>query len=163
MPSFTSAYLTPRLTRIWFLRREGKSQSEIGRSLGVQRQGINEALHIIDSKLSQALREAAHSNKLEVHRVDTVNGILEAHSHAYDVPVVVSFTKSNGVQVWYLYEGRCESCTRRQSCLNLLKAEAEERTIQLKEDDLRLPPTQLGKKIFSTITKTAQKGEANGR
>ena len=145
------------------MRREGKSQSEIGRRLGVQRQGIYEALHIIDSKLSQALKEAAHTNKLEIHRVDTVNGILEAHSHAYDVPVVVSFTKSNGVQVWYLYEGRCESCNRRQSCLNLLKAEAEEREIQLTGDDLRLPPTQLGKKIFSTITKTMQKGEANGR
>jgi hypothetical protein len=111
-------------------------------------------LHIIDSKLSQALREAAHSNKLDIHRVDTVNGILEAYSHAYDVPVVVSFTKSNGVQIWYLYEGRCESCNRVQACLNLLKAEAEERTIQLKEEDFNLPPTQLGKKIFSTITKT---------
>jgi len=104
--------------------------------------------------MSQALREAAQLNKLEIHRVDTVNGILEAYSHAYDVPVVVSFTKSNGVQVWYLYEGRCESCNRRQACINLLKAEAEERTIQLKEEDLHLPPTQLGKKIFSTITKT---------
>ena len=56
--------------------REGKSQAEIGRHLGVQRQGINEALRIIDSKLSQALRGTAHSNKLEIHRVDTVNGIL---------------------------------------------------------------------------------------
>lgn len=140
------------MRHIWSLRREGKSQAEIGRRLGVQRQGIYEVYSIIDSKLHQALMEAAQSNRLEVHRVDTLNGILEAYSHAYDVPVVVSFTKSNGVQVWYLYEGRCESCNRRQNCLNMLRAEAEERRINLTEDDLNLSPTQLGRKIFSTIT-----------
>ena len=35
-------------------------------------------MHIIDAKMSQALREAAHTNKLDIHRVDTVNGILDA-------------------------------------------------------------------------------------
>lgn len=42
-------------------------------------------------------------------------------------------------------------------------SQPEEWAIQLKEDDLNLPPTQLGKKNFSTITKTMQKGEGNGR
>jgi len=154
MPSFTSAYLTPRLTRIWSLRRDGTSQAEIGRHLGVQRQGINESLRIIDAKLSQALMEAAHANKLDIHRIDTTNGILKGYSQAYDIPVIVSFTKSNGVQVWYLYEGRCKTCNRRPACLNLLKTEAEERGIHLTEDDLNLPPTQLGRKIFSSLYKT---------
>lgn len=156
--SLALAYLTHRQFSIWALRREGRSQAEIGRRLGVQRQGINEALRIIDSKLGRALREVAQSNRLDVRRVDTVNGILEAYSHAYGVPVVVSFTRSNGVQVWYLYEGRCESCSRRQACMNMVRTEAEERRIQLSEEDLRLQPTQLGKKIFSTITKTLRGG-----
>jgi hypothetical protein len=161
--SFLSGYLTPRQIVIWSSRRQGDTQAAIGRHLGVQRQGIYEAFQIIDAKLRQALTEAAQSNKLDIRRIDTTNGILEGYSHAYDVSVVVSFTKSNGVQVWYLYEGRCDSCDRRQACLNLLTAEAEERHIHLTTDDRHLPPTQLGKKIFSTITETVQQGDEPGR
>jgi hypothetical protein len=152
--SFTTAYLTPRQLSIWFLRRNGKTQAEIGRHLGVQRQGINEAFTKIDAKLSHALLEAAQTNKLDIHRVDTVHGILEAYSQAYHVPVVVSFTKTNGVQVWYLYEGKCQDCLRAQACRNMLQAEADERGIQLTHDDLQLTPTQLGRKIFATLTST---------
>jgi hypothetical protein len=56
------------------------------------------------------------------------------------------FERSNGVQVWYLYEGRCETCRLRKSCLNVLKAEAEERGIELSEEDLSLQPTRLDRK-----------------
>jgi len=79
------------------------------------------------------------------------------------VPVVVSYTKSNGVQVWYLYEGRCDRCDRRQACMNMLTAEAEERGIPITIADRRLPPTQLGKKIFATLTTTVQPSEGYGR
>jgi DNA-binding CsgD family transcriptional regulator len=92
--SFTYGYLTPRQRFIWLHRSRGQTQAEIGRRLGVQRQGIYEAFQIIDAKLRQALQEAAHANKLDIHRIDTTNGILEGYSQAYDVPVVVSFTKS---------------------------------------------------------------------
>ena len=152
--SFSSAYLTTRQSSIWFLRRTGKSQSEIGRQFGVQRQGINEALKKIDAKLSHALMEAAQVNRLDIRRVDSVNGILEAYSQAYNVPVIVSFTQSNGIQVWYLYEGRCQNCNRVSVCMNMLKAEADEREITLTNEDLRLQPTQLGRKIFATISQT---------
>jgi DNA-binding CsgD family transcriptional regulator len=161
--SFLSGYLTQRQIVIWSFRRQGDTQAEIGRHLAVQRQGINEALRIIDAKLSQALREAARANKLDIHHVDPFHGILEGYSQAYDVPVVVSFTKSNGVQVWYLYEGRCDRCDRRQACMNLLTAEAEERSISLTTEDCYLPPTQLGKKIFATLTTNMQLGDGHGR
>lgn len=153
MPSFSSAYLAPKQMVIWSLRREEKSQAEIGRRLGVQRQGINEQLHTIDGKVGRALMEAAQSSRLDIYRVDTVNGILEAYSQAYDVPVIVSFSRSNGVQVWCLYEGRCDRCNRGPACLTMLRAEAEERGIKLTDEDLRLKPTELGRKVFSTITK----------
>lgn len=159
--SFTAAYLTPRQLSIWGLRRNGQSQAAIGRFLGVQRQGINEALTKIDAKLSQALLEAAQTNKLDIHRVDTLHGILEAYSHAYNVPVIVSFSQANGVQVWYLYEGKCQDCTRAPSCLNMLKEEAEERGIQLTPDDLQLSPTQLGRKIFAPFTQILEVTETS--
>jgi len=103
--------------------------------------------------MRRALTEAAQTYRLDVRRVDTVNGILEAYSHAYDSPVIVSFSKANGVQVWFLYEGRCDNCSQSQECLRILKEEAEERGIKLSEDDLRLKPTELGRRIFSIITR----------
>jgi len=156
MSTFANAYLAPKQSVIWSLRREGMSQAEIGRQLGVQRQGINEQLHVIDEKVGRALMEAAQSNRLDMRRIDTVNGILEAYSPSYDIPVIVSFSKTNGVQVWYLYEGRCENCNRSPACLSMLKAEAEERGIKLTEEDLRLLPTKLGRKIFSKIAKSLE-------
>jgi len=154
MPSFATAYMTPKQITIWSLRRKNESQAEIGRRLGVQRQVIYGALRDIDLKLNRALMEAAQANSLDVRRIDTVNGILEAYSQAYDVPVVVSFSKNNGVHMWYLYEGRCDNCNRVPRCREMLKAEAEERGIKLTEGDLRLRPTQLGRRIFSTLTRT---------
>jgi transcriptional regulator with XRE-family HTH domain len=147
--SFQSAYLTPRQASIWGMRRKGIKQADIARRLGVQRQGINRAFMAIDSKVGKALAEAARLNKLNVYRVDSVNGILEAFSPVYKVPVIISFSMANGVQVWYLYEGRCNECERTGTCRKVLRAEAEERKIQLSEEDEKLSPTLLARKIFS--------------
>ncbi len=155
---FSKAYLAPKQLAIWSLRREGKRQADIGRALGVQRQVIYEQLHLIDAKMGRALLEAAQTNRLDIRRVDTINGILEAYSPSYDAPVTVSFSKANGIQIWYLYEGRCDNCNRSSECLRMLKAEAKERGIKLSEEDLHLPPTRLGRKIFSAITKTVEEG-----
>ncbi|UCE16859.1 MAG: hypothetical protein JSV12_04455 [Candidatus Bathyarchaeota archaeon] len=147
--SFESAYLTLRQASIWGMRRKGVKQAEIARRMGVQRQGINRAFMAIDSKVGKALVEAARLNKLSVYRVDLVNGILEAYSPVYKVPVIISFSEANGVQVWYLYEGKCNECERTGTCRKVLRAEAEERNIQLSEEDNKLPPTLLARKIFS--------------
>jgi len=138
---------------VWLLRREGLTQAEIGRRLDVQRQVVYEQFHVINEKMRRALTEAAQTYRLEARRVDTVNGVLEAYSRAYDSPVIVSFSKANGVQVWFLYEGRCENCNQSPECLRMLRAEAEERGIELSEDDLRMRPTALGRRIFSIITR----------
>lgn len=147
--SVQSGYLTPKQLFIWGLRRRGLRQAEIARRMGVQRQGINRALLSIDSKVEKALIESAQLNKLDIRRIDSVNGILKAYSQAYQVPVIISFTEANGVQLWYLYEGRCHECNRRQACRRMLEAEAEERGIELTERDEKLTPTLLAKKIFS--------------
>lgn len=122
----------------------------------MQRQGINGQYHVIDAKVGRALIEAAHSNRLDLRRIDTINGIAEAYSSAYDMPVVISFSKANGVQVWYTYEGTCDRCNRSKTCFAMLKAEAAERGIALSEEDLKLLPAQLGRKIFSTIMQTME-------
>jgi len=147
--SFRTAYLTGRETGIWDLRRRKLSQSEIGRRLGISRQAVNKSLNLIDSKVEQTFSEAIEANNLEVRSINLVDGVMEAYSPAYRVPVIVSLSNVNGVKVWYLYEGNCGSCGRAQSCRKMLEDEADERGIELTGNERRLQPTELALKIFS--------------
>lgn len=147
--TFAMGYLTERELSIWGLRREEYRQVEIGRKLGVTRQAIHKALGIIDEKIEQALTEAAEANKLEVKGINLVDGVMEAYSPAYQIPVIVSLSKANGMQVWYLYEGNCVECSHESRCMRMLQDEAEERGIQLSKEDEKSLPTNLALKIFS--------------
>lgn len=147
--SFSTAYLTPRETNVWDLRRKNKSQAEIGRILGVSRQASHRALDLIDIKIEHAFSEAATSNNLEVRSINLVDGIMEAYSPIYRTPVFVSLSRVNGLKVWYMHEGDCDSCSQEDICRKYLEAEAAERGIELTRDDWRLPPTLLAIRIFS--------------
>jgi len=149
--TFRAGYLTQREMGIWDLRRRRNSQSEIGRLMGVSRQAINKAYRIIDQKVEQAFMEAADANHLEPRTVNLVEGVMDAYSPAYRVPVVVSFSKANGVKVWHLYEGNCNECRLEGSCRRTLEDEAEERGISLTAMDNLRPPAQLASRIFGAI------------
>lgn len=146
--TFQTGYLTNHEVAIWDLRRTIWNQSDIARRLKVSRQAIHSALQRIDKKVELALTEAAETNKLEIRKLDKVNGILTAYSSAYNVPVVVSLSKANGLNVWYLYERDCSECNQRLKCRELLLNEAKERGIKLDEGD-SIPPTMLALEIFS--------------
>ncbi len=146
--TFKVGYLTPREANIWDLRRRDRSQSDIGRELGVSRQAVHKAYHIIDSKVEQAFMEAAETNNLIVKTINLVEGVMEAHSPAHDIPVLVSLSRRNGLKVWYLYEGNCGTCNLESSCRSVLEAEAEERGIELNAMHKLLPPPQLAIEIF---------------
>ena len=133
---------------IWSLRRHRNSQSEIGRLMGVTRQAINKAYRIIDQKVEQAFMEVSDANHLEPRTVNLVEGIMDAYSPAHRLPVVVSFSKANGVKVWYLYEGNCRGCHLEGSCRRTLENEAEERGVNLTDADKLRTPAQLALRIF---------------
>jgi len=147
--AFSTGYLTGRETSIWELRRNRLNQSEIGRQLGITRQAVHKALGIIDSKVERALVEASETNRLEVMSLDLVEGIMVAYSPAYQIPVIVSLSRTNGLKVWHLYEGDCANCSYERSCRKMLLAEAEERGVELEGEDRKMPPTHLALKIFS--------------
>lgn len=146
--TFRVGYLTPREVGIWDLRRKNLTQSDIGRELGVSRQAVHKAYQIINQKLEQAFMEAAETNNLEINTINLVEGIMRAKSPAYGIPVVVSLSKSNGLKVWYLYEGNCNRCHLESSCRSILEAEAAERGVKLNVTDLLSTPTQLAHEIF---------------
>ena len=92
--------------------------------------------------------EAAETNNLVVKTINLVEGIMEAHSPAHNIPVIVSLSKVNGLKVWYLYEGNCNDCNLESSCRRVLEAEAKERGVLLKATDQLKPPTQLAFDLF---------------
>ena len=141
--SFSTAYLTPRETSVWELRRRRKTQSEIGRLLGFSRQASHHALELIDVKVERAFEEAASTNGLEVKRIDLVEGIMEAYSPGHKLPVFVSLSRANGLRVWYMHESECKTCPYEKGCRSFLEREAAERDIDLGEKDIDQPPTQL--------------------
>ncbi|HEX9914960.1 MAG TPA: hypothetical protein VGB32_08575, partial [Candidatus Bathyarchaeia archaeon] len=116
--------------------------------MGVSRQAINKAYRIIDQKVEQAFMEAADATHLEPRTVNLVEGIMDAYSPAHRLPVFVSFSKANGVKVWYLYEGNCRECHLEGSCRRTLENEAEERGVSLTAVDRLRTPTQLASMIF---------------
>ena len=147
--TFRVGYLTDRETRIWGLRRNRLSQSEIGRELGISRQAIHKSYSLIDSKVEQAFVEAAETNNLEMRSINVVDGVMEAFSPAHKIQVFVTLSKVNGLKTWYLYEGNCSTCTLEKSCRSMLENEAEERGVKLRALDELLPPTKLAIKLFS--------------
>jgi predicted XRE-type DNA-binding protein len=151
--SFGAAYLTGRELSVWKLRRDGLKQADIAKRLGVQRQGVNHTLVGIDSKIGQALQEAAALNKLDVWGVHLDDGVMEAFSQAHQVPVIVSFSEANGIQAWFLYEGKCNTCNRLSQCKSMLLAEAEERGVKLSDEEKLLAPTKLARKIFARYSR----------
>ena len=146
--TFRVGYLTSRESNIWDLRRREHSQSEIGRELGVSRQAVHKTYQIIDDKVEQAFMEAADTNNLMVKTINLVDGVMEAHSPAHNIPVIVSLSKVNGLKVWYLYEGNCGTCDLESSCRKVLEAEADERGVKLTAVDELKPPTQIALDLF---------------
>ena len=147
--SFLTGYLTSREATIWDLRRKGNNQTEIGKLLGITRQAAFNTLDKVDKKIDQAFNEAADSNNLVVKKIDLVEGFMEAYSPAHRIPVFVSFSKANGLKIWYFHEGDCRECEQEASCLRYLRSEAEERGIKLLDHEWDLSPTILALKIFS--------------
>jgi hypothetical protein len=146
--SFSKAYLTPRETSVWDLRRRKNSQSEIGRLMGFSRQASHHTLELIDGKVEKAFEEAASTNGLEVKRVNLVDGIMEAYSPVHKVPVFVSLSRANGLRVWYMHEGDCGVCQYEKGCRSFLEKEASERDLEISNEDLDLTPTKLALRVF---------------
>jgi transcriptional regulator len=153
--AFKQCYLTGREIQLWDMRRKKLTQSQISRRLNISRQAVHKSYPIIDSKMERAFNEAAETNHLEIKSINLVDGVMEAHSVAQDIPVFVSMSNSNGLKIWYLYEGNCGRCKLERSCRRMLVTEAEERRISLSSVDKKMDPTHLALKIFSWYLEAA--------
>lgn len=141
--------MTDRQLKIWSLRLKGFSKADAGRRLGITRQAVYDAEGITLRKIESALRHAAQTNMIEVRYVDPEKGILLGFSPAMRSRVILTFSAINGMQTWHYEQPDCSTCDWKNRCTQRLLAEAEEREIQVSEEERQLPPSRLAHLIFS--------------
>jgi len=146
-----TGYLTPKQLTFWSLRRQGLTQAEVSRKVGVTPQTTNKTLNAIDAKIYRALTDAAELHRLDIRRMDLEKGFLLGYSSTWKTEALVTFSAANGVQVWYKGEGDCDECTKLESCRQTLIKESEERGIPLPREKAKVSPSQLADNIFKTI------------
>lgn len=149
--ALSNGYLTSKQKRIWDLKGKGLPEANIARKLDVSRQTVHKALNTANCKVFQALQETARLNKIRVDTVDSANGILVGYSPEFKATAMITFSAKNGVQIWYRHEGDCKNCDQLKTCRKSLLAEAEERDIQLSENQKSVLPSKLAEILFSRI------------
>jgi len=149
--ALSTGYLTPKQKRIWELKGKGFLEANIARRLDVSRQTVHKALNVANTKVSQALQEAAELNKIRVRTIDPSKGVLVGDSQEFKTAALITFSAKNGVQIWYRHDGDCKNCDQLQACRTTLLAEAEEREIQLPGNHVSMLPSELAQVLFSKI------------
>jgi transcriptional regulator len=143
------AYLTDRQLEIWKLRFKGLKQAEVGRRLGITRQGVYDAEKQMLFKVESALKHVAQVNRLDVDTIEPSKGILHGYHPATKNRVIVTFSATNGVQTWHYEDPDCDVCQWKDNCKQRLLDEADERDIHLSEIERDLPASKLAHTIFS--------------
>ena len=145
------AYLTDRQLEIWKLRFKGLKQAEVGRRLGITRQGVYDAEKQMLYKVESALKHVAQVNRLDIETLDPSRGILHGYHPATKNRVIVTFSATNGVQTWHYEDPDCDVCQWEGNCKQRLLDEAEEREIQLSREERSMPASKLAHVIFSKV------------
>jgi len=146
-----AGYLTNKQLSFWSLRRQGLTQAEVSRKIGVTPQTTNKTFNAIDAKISRALTDAAQLHRLDIHGIDPKKGFLLGYSPTWKKDVLVTFSVANGIQVWYKGEGDCSDCSKLESCRQALIRESEERGIPLPRDKAKVSPSHLADNLFKAM------------
>jgi DNA-binding CsgD family transcriptional regulator len=146
-----NAYLTDRQLEIWRLLFRGLSKAEVGRRLGITRQGVYDAEKQMLEKVEAALKHVAQVNRLDVNYLDPRKGILHGYHPSTRNRVIVTFSARNGVQTWHYDQPDCGVCRWEDNCRRRLMDEAEERDVKLSEEERKLPASKLAHVIFANV------------
>ncbi|MGD6806217.1 MAG: hypothetical protein ACQCN4_04595 [Candidatus Bathyarchaeia archaeon] len=147
----STGYLTPKQRLIWGLKSSGLQEANIARKLGITRQTVHKTIDLANTRVCEALKEAADLNRIEIKTLNAEKGFLSGYSLHFKTQAFVTFSAKNGIQVWYNHEGQCSECQRLKTCREMLIAEATERNFLITEDIDKIVPSKLADVLFSRI------------
>jgi hypothetical protein len=132
----------------WKMRRNGMSNISIANEVGITRQGVSQALHVMDDKIDASLREMAQANRIQVEKVDVEKGVLFGRSIPFQTGAFIFVSDKHGMQVWYEHEGDCAACDQYTQCIEFLWDFAAELGIRIQKTH---DPTKMAEDLLRKI------------
>ncbi len=132
----------------WKLRRSGQSNISIANMLGITRQGVYQALLVIDEKIDASLREMAKANRIQIDTIDVERGVLSGRSVPFQTNAYIFVSEKHGMQVWYEHEGDCGSCNEYTQCIEFIWDFASELGIRIEKT---ADPTKMAEELLAKI------------
>ena len=130
----------------------GLSTATIAEKLNTTRQFINQTKLSAEAKLSTTLLDVAQANDLQITKLYPQKGILLAYHPALKRKVILTYSSSHGIKVWYWHDNPGEVTDKaflkqtRQYLIDL----AKERGLTV-EDSTDIHPAKLAHVIFTQL------------
>jgi hypothetical protein len=132
----------------WTLRRSGVANIAIAQQMGISRQAVSRALHLMDQRIESALREMAQANQIEIHAIHAGRGVLLGRSVPFNTTAIIFVSQKHGMQVWYEHDGDCGTCPRYTECIELLWDYAAELGVTIERT---ADPTAMAEELFTKV------------
>ena len=136
----------------WKMRRSGMSNVSIANLVGITRQGVSQALLVINEKIDASLREMAQANRIQIEKIDVEKGVLFGRSIPFQTNAYIFVSEKHGMQVWYEHEGDCISCGEFTKCIEFIWDFAAELGIKLEKTQ---DPTKMAEELLAKIRESA--------
>ncbi|MHA2105466.1 MAG: hypothetical protein ACW981_18735 [Candidatus Hodarchaeales archaeon] len=142
-------YPSEKQLEIWYLNRSQKSGRSIAKQLNVSPAFVSKSLKQGNQRIKVLFENTARSNKIKLDLLDPELGFARGYSHMLDIKAYITFSPTNGIQVWYEDKGDCANCEVFKECRTALLQEFKERNISIANPTLA--PTNLGDELFKKL------------
>ena len=132
----------------WKMRRMGMSNISIANEAGITRQGVSQALRLMNGKIDASLREMARANRIQIEKIDEEKGVLFGKSIPFQTNAYIFVSEKHGIQVWYEHDGDCISCDEFTKCIEFIWDFASELGIKLERTQ---DPTKMAEELLAKI------------
>ena len=136
----------------WKMRRSGMQNISIANELGITRQGVSQALRVMDEKIESSLREMAQANRIQVEKIDVEKGVLFGRSVPFQAAAYIFVSEKHGMQVWYEHDGDCGSCDEFTQCIEFIWDFASELGIKIEKT---ADPTKMAEELLAKIKESS--------
>jgi hypothetical protein len=144
--------------KVWTLFQQGHSTSEIPDLVTDEEWSaayVSRVLNRARKKIEKALRDHAHSHRLDVESVLDYKGLLIGYDYQANSAVYIVFTIRHGIVIWYAHQSwggkLCPECPKNVECRETLDTIMDEYDIQLRPDEQDLYMTQQSIVIFNKL------------
>ena len=146
-----SKFPTDTQIEFWVLNRDNYSGREIAKEKKVTPAFVSQTLKEANERIDTLLRDAAKANKIHLNYINKELGFARGKSFILKMTVFITFSPTNGVQVWYKQKGSCVGCEVYDECRTALLQEFKERNLPI--DNPTLAPTHLSEILFDYLEK----------